>query len=208
MFIEKYNSPFGEISMTSSDGESLDGLWIDRQTNYLNSLIKSNQEIVIDNRAIFKSTSRWLDSYFSGGRPNINELKLAPKGSDFRLAVWEILCGIPYGETMTYGEIAKIIAERREMNLARAENLSKVTNNITLEDSVGNKFEAIKKHIKISAQAVGGAVGHNPISIIIPCHRVVGKDGNLVGYGGGLELKKKLLAHEGIDLSKFHDPRK
>lgn len=208
MFIEKYNSPFGEISMTSSDGESLDGLWIDRQTNYLDSLIKSNQECVIDNRAIFKSTSSWLDRYFSGEKPNIDELKLAPKGSEFRLAVWEILCGIPYGETMTYGEIAKIIAEQRELNLARAENLSKVTNNITLEDSVGNKFEAIKKHIKISAQAVGGAVGHNPISIIIPCHRVVGKDGNLVGYGGGLELKKKLLAHEGIDLSKFHDPRK
>lgn len=208
MFIENYNSPFGEISMTSSDGESLDGLWIDRQTNYLNSLIKSNQECVIDNRAIFKSTSSWLDRYFSGEKPNIDELKLAPNGSDFRLAVWEILCGIPYGETMTYGEIAKIIAEQRELNLARAENMSKVTNNITLEDSVGNKFEAIKKHIKISAQAVGGAVGHNPISIIIPCHRVVGKDGNLVGYGGGLELKKKLLAHEGIDLSKFHDPRK
>lgn len=208
MFTEKYNSPFGEISMTSSDGESLDGLWIYRQTNYLDSLIKSNQECVIDNKAIFKATSSWLDRYFSGEKPNINELKLAPKGSEFRLAVWEILCGIPYGETMTYGEIAKIIAEQREMNLARAENLSKVTNNITLEDSVGNKFEAIKKNIKISAQAVGGAVGHNPISIIIPCHRVVGKDGNLVGYGGGLELKKKLLAHEGIDLSKFHDPRK
>lgn len=208
MFIEKYNSPFGEISMTSSDGESLDGLWIDRQTNYLNRLIKNNEKCIAEDKQIFKATSRWLDSYFSGGRPNIEELNLAPNGSDFRLAVWEILCGIPYGETMTYGEVAKIIAEQREMNLARAENLSKVTNNITLEDSVGNKFEAIKKNIKISAQAVGGAVGHNPISIIIPCHRVVGKDGNLVGYGGGLELKKKLLAHEGIDLSKFHDPRK
>lgn len=208
MFIEKYNSPLGEITMTSSDGESLDGLWIDGQTNYLDSLIKSNQECVVEYRAIFKSTSSWLDRYFSGEKPNIDELKLAPKGSEFRLAVWEILCGIPYGETMTYGEIAKIIAEQRELNLARAENLSNATNNHTLEDSVGNKFETIKKHIKISAQAVGGAVGHNPISIIIPCHRVVGKDGNLVGFGGGIELKKKLLALEGIDLSKFHDPRK
>lgn len=207
MFIDKYSSLFGEITMTSSDGERLDGLWIEGQTNYLDSLIKSKEECLGEDKEIFKVISRWLDSYFSGGRPSIGELKLAPVGSEFRLAVWEILCDIPYGETMTYGEIAKIIAERREMNLARAENVNKATDNHFLND-VENKFEPIKKHIKISAQAVGGAVGHNPISIIIPCHRVVGKDGNLVGYGGGLELKKKLLAHEGIDLSKFHDPRK
>lgn len=207
MFINKYLSPLGEITMTSSDGDSLDGLWIDGQSNYLNSLIKNNEKCIAEDKQIFKATSRWLNSYFTGGRPNIDDLKLAPNGSEFRLQVWEILCRIPYGETMTYGEIAKIIAERREMELARAEYLSMVTNNRILDDAE-NKFEPTKKHIKISAQAVGGAVGHNPISIIIPCHRVVGKDGNLVGYGGGIELKKKLLALEGIDLSKFHDPRK
>lgn len=207
MFISKYLSPLGEITMTSSDGESLDGLWIDGQSNYLNSLKKNNERCIAEDNQIFKATSRWLDRYFACEKPYIDELKLAPNGSEFRLQVWEILCRIPYGETMTYGEIANILAERREMNLAQTENLSNATNHI-LEDRVGDKFETAKRRIKISAQAVGGAVGHNPISIIIPCHRVVGKDGNLVGYGGGIELKKKLLALEGIDLSKFHDPRK
>lgn len=207
MFISKYLSPLGEITMTSSEGESLDGLWIDGQSNYLNSLKKNNEKCIAEDKQIFKATSRWLDKYFACENPNIDELKLAPNGSEFRQQVWEILCRIPYGETMTYGEIAKIIAGRREMKLAQTENLNKVTNNHIL-DVVGNKLETAKKHIKISAQAIGGAVGHNPISIIIPCHRVVGKDGNLVGYGGGIELKKKLLALEGIDLSKFHDPRK
>lgn len=206
MFISKYLSPLGEITMTSSDGESLDGLWIDGQSNYLNSLKKNNEKCIAEDKQIFKATSRWLDRYFACEKPNIDELKLAPNGSEFRQQVWEILCRIPYGEIMTYGEIAKIIAGRREMKLAQTENLSNETNHIL--DVVGNKLEPTKKHIKISAQAIGGAVGHNPISIIIPCHRVVGKDGNLVGYGGGIELKKKLLALEGIDLSKFHDPRK
>lgn len=207
MFISKYLSPLGEITMTSSDGESLDGLWIDGQSNYLNSLIKNNEKCIAEDNQIFKATSKWLDRYFACEKPSIDELKLAPNGSEFRQQVWKILCRIPYGETMTYGEIANILAERREMNLAQTENLSNATNHI-LEVRVGDKFETAKRRIKISAQAVGGAVGHNPISIIIPCHRVVGKDGNLVGYGGGIELKKKLLALEGIDLSKFHDPRK
>lgn len=60
---------------------------------------------------------------------------------------------------------------------------------------------------KMSAQAVGGAVGHNPIALIIPCHRVIGANGNLVGYGGGLALKKRLLYHEGVDIHKLHDPQ-
>jgi len=97
-------------------------------------------------------------------------LPLKPKGSEFRQIVWKHLCQIPYGETTTYGEIAKKVARQ-----------------------MGKKA--------MSAQAVGGAVGHNPIGIIIPCHRVIGKDGSLTGYGGGLEKKIQLLAHEGIDLS-------
>lgn len=238
MFINKYNSPLGEITMTSSDGVYLSGLWIDGQSNYLNSLIKNNEKCIAEDKQIFKATSRWLDKYFACEKPNIDELKLEPMGSEFRLAVWEILCGIPYGKTMTYGEIAQIIAERR-MSCGEIKNDSLAytfkgkENCITkdcvqvvnfAEETVGKASVTVLKDrtninhddaklgatrsIKISAQAVGGAVGHNPISIIIPCHRVVGKDGNLVGYGGGIELKKKLLALEGIDLSKFHDPRK
>ena len=90
---------------------------------------------------------------------------LAPAGTPFRKAVWEILLTIPYGKTMTYGEIAREIAKQRGVS-------------------------------RMSAQAVGGAVGHNPISIMIPCHRVIGADGSLTGFAGGLAVKEKLLRME------------
>lgn len=252
MFISKYLSPIGEITMTSSDGECLEGLWIDGQTNYLECLIRRGEDFSYSEKGIFHDIARWLDSYFAGGRSSIGELKLKLIGSNFRLEVWRILCGIPYGETVTYGEIARIIAERRwlemtgnesnksnrvnndyKANLLNNNNL-KVSNgafnntvstdsDVCIDAEKSNKLSdtafmdksILIQHsesadclpLRISAQAVGGAVGHNPISIIIPCHRVVGKNGNLVGYGGGIELKKKLLALEGIDLTKFHDPR-
>lgn len=97
--------------------------------------------------------------YFKCKKPNISDLSLAPIGNEFRQSVWRILCSIPYGKTITYGEIAKKISKQ-----------------------MGKK--------SMSAQAVGNAVGHNPISIIIPCHRVVGKSGNLTGYAGGIEKNK------------------
>ena len=87
-------------------------------------------------------------------------------GGEFRQMVWKMLMEIPYGEVVTYGELAKRIAKQRGIE-------------------------------KMSAQAVGGAVGHNPISIIIPCHRVVGANGNLTGYSGGIQMKIQLLQHEG-----------
>ena len=87
------------------------------------------------------------------------------KGTDFRMTVWKMLLDIPYGETVSYGDIAKAIAKRRGIE-------------------------------KMSAQAVGNAVGHNPISIIVPCHRVVGSKGSLTGYGGGIKRKKELLRLE------------
>ena len=106
---------------------------------------------------------RWLDIYFSGSEPNFT-LPLAPKGSEFRRSVWKELLRIPYGETASYGEIAKRV-----------------------ETKTGRKT---------SARAVGGAVGHNPISIMIPCHRVVGSDGSITGYAGGIDKKIKLLELE------------
>ena len=111
----------------------------------------------------------------SGERPSVSELKLAPEGSEFRREVWKILCGIPYGQVTTYGEIAEKIAASRGLSHS-------------------------------CAQAVGGAVGHNPISIIIPCHRVVGADGSLTGYAGGVEKKRSLLIREGADMEKLHLP--
>src|SRR5699024_1150130 len=102
---------------------------------------------------VFENTKKWLDRYFEKEKPSIKEIPIAPKGGEFRQKVWKILCEIPYGQTITYGEIAKRIA--KQMNKE-----------------------------KMSAQAVGNAVGHNPISIIIPCHRVIGKNGSLTGYAG------------------------
>ena len=93
------------------------------------------------------------------------------------MAVWQILQSIPYGQTITYGAIAKQLAEKNGKP-------------------------------KMSAQAVGGAVGHNPISIIVPCHRVVGTGGSLTGYAGGIAKKIKLLELEGIDVTKFTTPKK
>ncbi len=108
--------------------------------------------------------ARWLDCYFSGRSPDFLP-PLKPEGSPFRRRVWEELLRIPYGTTVTYGSIAKKLAE-----------------------------EEGRPHM--SAQAVGGAVGHNPIGIIIPCHRVVGADGSLTGFGGGIKTKKALLELE------------
>jgi len=97
------------------------------------------------------------------------------EGTDFRTGVWEILKTIPYGRTVTYGEIAAAAAKRKGIK-------------------------------SMSAQAVGGAVGHNPVSIIIPCHRVVGADGSLTGYAGGIDRKIALLKLEGVDTQKFFIP--
>jgi len=97
--------------------------------------------------------------------------------TSFRKAVWEIMLTIPFGQTMTYGEIADKIAKKKGIS-------------------------------KMSAQAVGGAVGHNSISLIIPCHRVVGTNGSLTGYAGGIDKKVQLLTMEKADMSAFFVPKK
>lgn len=163
MYSWRCESPFGEITM-ASDGKNLTGLWLEQQ-KYFGATLQ--EYVAEENLPIFEQTTVWLEQYFRGGKPEIKELPLAPKGSEFRMEVWRLLCQIPYGEVKTYGEIAKKIAEKRGLK-------------------------------RMSAQAVGGAVGHNPISIIIPCHRVIGSDGSLTGYAGGVELKRKLLKHEGV----------
>lgn len=169
-----YQSPIGLCTLISVSNK-LVALWIDGQ-KYQNEPMP---EVIIknDNLAIFVTTKKWLDRYFAGKNPSPLELSLAPIGSDFRQEVWKILCKIPYGEVISYGDIANQIATK--MN---------------------------KK--KMSAQAVGGAVGHNPISIIIPCHRVVGSDGNMTGYSGGLAIKTSLLKLEEVDMSKLYIPKK
>ena len=153
-FSTDYISPIGKILIVS-DGEAICGVWFYGQKNF-----PSLDNIVInDDLAIFKKVKLWLDDYFRGLNPEI-DFKLRPEGSQFRLKVWKILSEIPYGQTLTYGQIAS--------------RLSKT----------------------MSPQAVGGAVGHNPISILIPCHRVLGANGKMTGYAGGIDKKIELLKLE------------
>lgn len=159
-YTHHYISPLGGITM-ASDGKYLTGLWFDGQKYFADTLKAQHQEKNLD---VFRQTDLWLDIYFSGKEPDFTP-PLGMRGTEFRQEVWQILLAIPFGKTMTYGEIAKILADRRGANT-------------------------------MSAQAVGGAVGHNPISLIIPCHRVIGTNGALTGYAGGLEKKAWLLDME------------
>lgn len=160
-YIYKYISPIGIITL-SSNGTALTGLWYNGQKNFAQTLSKPYEEKLLP---VFEDTIKWLDIYFGGAVPDFTP-ELSIHSTPFRKAVWDILLTIPYGQTMTYGEISENLAHQ-----------------------MGKKI--------ISAQAVGGAVGHNPISIIIPCHRVVGVDGSLTGYAGGIDRKRFLLELEG-----------
>lgn len=169
-YIHHYISPLGGITV-SSNGRAIKGLWFDGQKYFAKTLSKELEEAELE---IFNAADSWLDIYFSGRQPDFM-LPVELEGSLFRKRVWELLLTIPYGKTMTYGAIAKIIAEERGLK-------------------------------SMSSQAVGGAVGHNPISIIVPCHRVVGSNGSLTGYAGGIERKKELLKLEGVDINIFSVP--
>ena len=164
-----YASPFGPITL-ASDGTSLVGLWFDGQKYFAATLEDAHRQKSLP---VFEEARRWLDLYFSGKEPSFLP-PLAPKATPFRKKVWDILLSIPYGQTMTYGEIAKTIAREQSS--------------------------------RMSAQAVGGAVGHNPISIIVPCHRVVGTNGSLTGYADGIDKKVQLLTLEGVDMTRFFVP--
>lgn len=146
-----YESPWGEL-LILSDGEAI------CEVSFTGG---SDDYIVSDGLPIFTKVKEWFDDYFNGLNPEI-DFKLKPEGTEFRLKVWKILCEIPYGETVTYGEIASRISDN------------------------------------MAAQAVGGAVGANPIAILIPCHRVLGKNGKLTGYSAGLDKKIELLKIENI----------
>ncbi len=169
-FFAKYPSPIGELTLLS-DGEALTGLDFEKD-RYPN---KITSEMSCASLPVFEEAFLWLDIYFRGENPGFMP-KLLLKGSPFRMEVWDILRKIPYGETVTYGEIADEIAAKRGLE-------------------------------KMSAQAVGGAVGHNPIGIIVPCHRVVGSGGSLTGFGGGIEAKIFLLKIEGAYKENFYIPK-
>ena len=161
MIITRHDSPVGKLTLVSN-GSQLTGLYVDGQ-RYFPDLTMAEKRADLP---LFNGVSRWLDDYFAGKKPSVQYLPLLLQGTAFRVKVWELLLTIPYGETTTYGELARRLNETEGM--------------------------------KTCARAVGNAVGRNPISIIIPCHRVVGTDGSLTGYAGGLDIKCKLLALEQI----------
>lgn len=171
LYIHHYQSPLGGITM-SSNGEALTALWFDSQKQNSCSLEKEQENLVNTTDHVLKETEKWLNTYFRGIEPNF----LPPilfDGTKFQETVWDILLSIPYGEIITYGEIADKIAKVRGLD-------------------------------RMSAQAVGSAVSHNPIALIIPCHRVIGKNGNLTGYAGGIDKKIELLKLEGVDTSGMY----
>lgn len=160
-YTSHYQSPLGRM-LLAADDLGLTGLWFEGQKYFARCLDKEHKERELP---LFMEVRRWLDIYFMGKEPDF-AVPLHLLGTDFQKEVWHILCSIPYGKTMTYGEIAGQLAVKRGLR-------------------------------SMSAQAVGGAVGHNEISIIVPCHRVIGANGSLTGYAGGLDRKIKLLALEG-----------
>lgn len=172
-YIQFYNSPLGELAMRS-DGSALIGLGLASQ-QVAGAAIAGTRPRE-ESLPIFQDTARWLETYFRGRAPSFTP-KLKLSGSDFQKRVCEIMLTIPFGKTVTYGEIAAQIA--RERGIPR-----------------------------MSAQAVGGAVGANPILIIVPCHRVIGAGGNLTGYGAGMERKIQLLKLEKVDMTNLFVPKK
>ena len=166
-YIQKIKSPIGILTV-SSDSKNISGLWIEGQKYFVKTLGK---DVLKQNLPIFENVRNWLDIYFSGKEPNFIPPFML-KGSPFQESIWADLCKIPYGQTTTYGELAK-------------------------------QFELKNKGKHMSARAIGSAVGHNPISILIPCHRVMGKNGNPTGYAGGIATKIKLLQLEGINIDKY-----
>ena len=170
-FIQHYDSPLGGI-LLAADEIGLTGLWFDGQKYFARGLSPEREERELP---VLLEAKRWLDIYFAGSQPDFCP-PLHLTGSAFRQSVWEMLLQIPYGQTTTYGEIARQLAKKRGA--------------------------------RVSAQAVGGAVGHNEISVIIPCHRVVGTNGSLTGYAGGMDRKVKLLELEHTDMTGLFVPKK
>jgi len=151
-----FESPIGRLLLTS-DGTALTGLYMEpsRKAQCTDGWI---EDVTV---APLSATVRQLSEYFEGTRREF-DLPLRLQGTAFQQRVWRQLTEIPYGQTWSYGQLAKRIDKPS------------------------------------ASRAVGLANGRNPISILVPCHRVIGADGSLTGYGGGLERKQWLLAHEGL----------
>jgi len=154
-----YPSPIGTLSLVA-DEKYLYGIWVQDQKHFERGIDTDGIEIVKEHPVLDKVIS-YLDAYFDGEDQDLSLLPLASIGTDFEKRVWTYLQSIPYGQTVTYGQIAQDLQVP-------------------------------------SAQAIGGAVGRNPWSILVPCHRVLGSGNRLTGYASGVEKKAWLLKHEGV----------
>lgn len=173
-YYTQYETPIIGSLTLASDGEGLVGCWFDND-RYFGIGVEGRMERR-DNLPVFDQARAWLDRYFAGEAPNPRELPLKARATEFQMRVREAMLDIPYGQTTTYGAIAKRI-----------------------EAETGRRQ---------SARAVGGAVGHNPLCLIVPCHRVVGANDSLTGFGGGIDMKVTLLEHEGALKKTFTRPKK
>ncbi len=151
-YYDTIQSPIGDL-MLVSDGKALTGLYMNNEKH------AARRAMAIRDKKMLKHPREQLQAYLAGELREFG-LALAAEGTPFQQRVWRALCDIPYGETISYGELARRIGQPK------------------------------------AARAVGLANGQNPISIVVPCHRVIGADGSLTGYGGGLARKRWLLAHE------------
>ena len=172
LYYKKISSPLGKITLRS-DGEALTGLWFENDKHYGDKDIAGAVEAELQ---VFGVVEKWLAEYFSGQKPK-TQVPLKLLGTPFQQLIWTQLLNIPYGQLITYGDIAKAVAETKGVQ-------------------------------QMSAQAVGGAVGHNTLCIIVPCHRVVAKSGSLTGYAGGIWRKVQLLKLEHVDISRLTVPTK
>ena len=167
-----YFSPIGKLTLLSKNNKLI-GVHTNLEQDKIN--IKEDTKEYEDE--ILSKTKNWLDRYFKGEKPNINELDIEFIGTDFQKIVWDLLKKIPYRELTTYGELSRQVCK-------------------------------ILNKSKMSSQAIGNAIGKNPIGIIVPCHRVVGSNGNLTGYASGLDIKIKLLEHEKVEMVSLYLPKK
>jgi len=156
-YYDTFESPHGGMLLVAGD-EGLAGVYFHRQKHHPGKL--AGWEKKPDHR-LLRQAKRELAEYFAGKRKRF-EVALAPQGTPFQRAVWKAISSVGFGETISYGELAR---------------------------RAGHDG---------SARAAGAATGRNPIGIIVPCHRIMGSDGSLTGYAGGLARKRALLALEGI----------
>ena len=166
-----YTSPLGRM-LLAADEQGLTGVWFEGQKYFAARLQAGHAQ---RETPVLAQAKRWLDGYFGGEQPGFTP-PLHLEGTAFQQRVWALLCAVPYGATVTYGQLACQLARQ------------------------GGGAPC--------AQAVGGAVGRNPVSVIVPCHRVVGANGSLTGYAGGVQRKLQLLRLEGADAQKLFVPAK